>query len=83
MQKVMRVAAIILICLGVALILGGASFFGLGAPLGLAVALAAAQGIITLGIGSLIGGCQMLNMAEKGKTPKETRVSIGGVSLEY
>lgn len=78
MQKVMKVASIILICLGAVLILGGLTFLSAG----IAVALGAAQAIITLGVGSLIGGVQMLNRAEKGEAPKATKFEVAGWTFD-
>jgi hypothetical protein len=83
-KKVIKVAAIILMALGIALILAGSAFFGMGVVGAIsAIGLASAQAMIPLGVISLISGCHLWQNSERGTPPKLSSVNVGGLSFSY
>lgn len=87
LKKVLNVVACILIILGVSLMMGGSLFFGFGAAGGFFAAgistamLAAAPTMIPLGLTSLLSGCHMLYISEKGSFNSKT-LDISDLSIK-
>lgn len=84
-QKIMKIAAYILIALGIALLLAGIITFGATIGPGAAAigATSNAIAISTLGIFSLFGGCQLMMNAEKEEAPKAKGMKIGPFEIDY
>jgi hypothetical protein len=83
-QKVIKIAAYVLIALGIALMIGGACFLGIGVAAGAAaIAVAYAEGVIPVGILALIGGCHLLNRGEKDPGPHISSVDIGQFEIGF
>ena len=80
-KKVFQLASILLMILGVTLIVGGGACFGIGAAAvaggslaaGIsAILLSTAPTMIPLGLTSLLSGCHMLFLSEKGSFGSKT-----------
>jgi len=79
-KKVLQATSVILIVLGLSLIIGGSMFFGLGAAAACgvlatgmtAILLAVAPTMVPLGMTSLLSGCHLLYLSEKGSISSST-----------
>ena len=83
-QKLMKVAACILIALGVALIVWATISLGLGAAAIMsAAALSAAQASLPVGIVSLVAGCHMLSSSHKVIPTNLESIEMGPFTFGY
>ncbi len=80
-KKVFQLASILLIFLGVSLIVGGSACFGIGAVAAAsgvlaagisAILLSTAPTMIPLGMTSLLSGCHLLYVSQKGTISSKT-----------
>jgi hypothetical protein len=83
LQKIIRIAAISLISLGICLFVGGSLCTGLGAlailpAASIAGAMACGPALLTLAVTSVYSGCHLLYNAEKRSFSKIHLTKLGG-----
>ena len=77
-QKILKIASIVFLAIGIALIAGGVATFGISAAAGAAlVGLSSAIEALALGVFSLYVGCQMLINSLQSKLPKLKAMRVG------